>query len=233
MKNPLIVIIAVVILGTLTACKAQESTHPEVISEDADATAEKFQPTAIPTSTPEPPRVLTICSQEPTSLFLYGDTGSAARSVLQAIYDGPVDMINFNLEAVILERIPSIENGDAWFQPMEVAQGELIVDAHGNWVSLAEGVEYRPSGCTDTDCSQTYQGQDPVQMDLLVVQFQLLPGLVWSDGVSLTASDSVFSFRVFKKLFQAVAPDILRFTRSYQAVDDRTLEWVGIPGYVG
>lgn len=233
MKTPLIVIIAVVILGTLTACKTQETLTVENISEGAEAAAENFQPTAIPTSTPEPPRVLTICSQEPASLFLYGDTGSAARSVLQAIYDGPVDMINFNLEPVILERIPSIENGDAWLQPVEVAQGELIVDAHGNWVSLAEGVDYRPSGCTDKDCSQIYQGQNPVQMDLLVVQFRLLPELVWSDGGTLTASDSIFSFEVFKKLFQAVAPDVLRFTRSYQALDDRTVEWMGIPGYVG
>ncbi|MFH1634600.1 MAG: peptide ABC transporter substrate-binding protein [Chloroflexota bacterium] len=178
--------------------------------------------------------MLTICmGQEPASLFLYGDTSPAARGVLQAVYDGPYDMMNYEMQPVILAKIPSLTNNDVYLQPAQVKAGELIVDADGNWVSLQEGASYRPSGCADTSCAEIFEGGESVSMDELVVHFQFLPGIQWSDGAPLTATDSVYSFSVFKNLFLEAASDALRFTQSYTALDDLTIEWVGIPGYQG
>jgi peptide/nickel transport system substrate-binding protein len=67
-------------------------------------------------------------------------------------------------------------------------------------------------------------------MDQLVVRFRLRPDLRWSDGTPLTAADSVFSFEVAKSLYPRVRPDLIDFTQSYQAVDELTLEWRGVPG---
>jgi peptide/nickel transport system substrate-binding protein len=67
----------------------------------------------------------------------------------------------------------------------------------------------------------------------MIIDFKLLPEIQWSDGVLLTAEDSVYSYQVFKYLFENANPDILKFTQSYSALDDKTVEWVGIPGYVG
>ena len=233
MKKRIAVFIAVILFGTLTACNAQQTSTPlvnssvEGLPQDENAIA-----TQIPTSTPEPPRVLTIClGQEPASLFLYGDTTAAARSVLQAIYDGPLDVVNFEVQPVILERMPTLENGDASLQPVEVSPGELIIDAQGNWVSLQEGVSYYPSGCDDEDCALVFEGQDAVEIDSLALQFHLLPGIEWSDGAPLTAADSVYSFKVLQNLLEDTPPEVIRFTRSYSALDDLTVEWVGIPGY--
>jgi peptide/nickel transport system substrate-binding protein len=142
-------------------------------------------------------------------------------------------MLNFDLQPVILEKIPAITDGDAILEPVEVVPGTLIVDALGNWVSLEEGVRFQPSGCTESSCTQTYEGVDPVQMDVLVLHFRLLPGILWSDGTPLTAADSVYSFKVFKNLYQDTALEAIRYTKSYTALDERTVEWVGIPGYVG
>lgn len=233
MKFRFAVTITVVLISTLTSCQDQNP----IISVESTPTATTFTEVALPTSTltstPEPPRILSICSQEPVSLFLYADTSSAARSVLQAVYDGPFDMFNFEVVPVILEKIPTVEDGGVSLQPVDVGPGELIVDAQGNWVSLNEGVIYRPSGCLNSDCAQTYEGVEPIQMDSMVVQFQLIPGIRWSDGEPLTAADSVYSFDVFQNLFQTASLEMIRYTRSYTAVDERTVEWAGIPGYLG
>ncbi|MGZ6347019.1 MAG: hypothetical protein ACXWNC_05575, partial [Anaerolineales bacterium] len=70
------------------------------------------QPT--PSSTAVPPRLLTIClGQEPVSLYPVDNPSTAARSVLAAIYDGPIDTNSSGYLPVILERIPNIKNGDA------------------------------------------------------------------------------------------------------------------------
>ncbi|MBN1668363.1 MAG: peptide ABC transporter substrate-binding protein, partial [Anaerolineales bacterium] len=178
--------------------------------------------------------LLSVCiGQEPASLFLYGDRSSAANSILQAIYDGPLDYVAYQPQPVILEKLPSLADGDAALQPVEVQPGELILDATGNWVTLQAGVSYRPSGCTSASCALTYEGDQVVSMDELVVQFRLLPGLLWSDGQPLTAGDSVYSYQVYRSLFASLAPDRLRYTRTYQALDAQTVRWTGIPGYQG
>ena len=229
-----LIVLGIAVLGTLTAC---DQTEPDPILEALSSPSpfvevETPLPTETPTATPLPPRVLTVClGQEPSSLFLYGDTTSAAQSVRQAIYDGPFDVYNYETTPVILEKLPSLADGDAFLQPVEVSPGTLIVDNAGNWVALAEGVSYRPSGCTNADCAVSYSGAEPVMIDALVAQFHLLPEIQWSDGTALTAGDSVYSYQLLKSLYAGVPSELLRFTQSYQALDELTAEWVSIPGY--
>ena len=233
MKDILITLLVGICLCTLTSC---QTPNPEILSETiqlSPTTIPEALPTISPTPTPEPPRVLTICSQEPTSLFLFRDSSSAARTVLQAIYDGPVDVENFTVIPIILERIPSLENGELTLHTVDVHPGELIIDASGKWVSLGDGITYRPSGCSESSCALTYEGSGPVQMDSMVADFKLLPNTLWSDGVRLTAADSVFAFQLYEAMFGKTPPEILQVTRAYAALDDQTVRWTGIPGYLG
>jgi len=170
--------------------------------------------------------------REPSSLFRFADASSAARGILQAIYDGPMDISHGEIVPIILESEPTLANGGAELRPIEVVSGSVIMDAEGNWVSLQDGVSYRPSGCTSTDCAQTYESDQVVNMDELVVRFQLLPNILWSDGAPLTAHDSVFSFTVAQSLY-GNTETVFRSTNSYTALDDQTVEWVSIPGYQG
>lgn len=229
------IVVIIFFLGTLTACNQQEtvtSISEVYVSPSPEAVTNVPQPSVTPFATSMPPRVLTVClGQEPSSLFLYGDTTSAAQSVRQAIYDGPFDVYNYELAPVILEKMPSLENGDAHLQTVEVIPGTLIIDNDGNWVALEEGVIYRPSSCTSPDCALEYTGDAPVLLDELVVQFRLLPDIQWSDGLPLTAHDSVYAFQVLQELYAGVPSELIRLTQSYRALDDLTVEWVGIPGY--
>jgi peptide/nickel transport system substrate-binding protein len=189
-------------------------------------------PSDTPTPLPEPPRLLTIClGREPLSLFLYDANSLSAQSVLAAIYDGPFDVQNFTSQPVIVEKIPSLADGDALLQPVEVKPGDLMVDATGNLVVLGEGIVYRPSGCMQTSCAQTYSGDQPVQIDQWSMRFRLKAGLQWSDGAALTADDSLYSFEVAQALYPAALPDLVGRTAAYHVLDELTIEWVGVPGY--
>jgi peptide/nickel transport system substrate-binding protein len=186
-----------------------------------------------PTPTLAPPRLLTVCLiNEPRSLFLYDAVSSSEKSVLEAIYDGPIDVNNFTPTPVILEKIPSLADGDALLQEISISPGDLIMDARGSLTNLQEGVLYRPSGCTSQACALVYSGTDSVQMDQLVVRFKLLLGLQWSDGMPLTAADSVYSYEVARSMNSAALPEQVNRTSSYKALNDMTVEWTGVPGFM-
>jgi peptide/nickel transport system substrate-binding protein len=214
----------------LTGCQTDNPRSTATVEQTA-------LPSVFPTDTPTPttvaPRVLTVCmGQEPDSLFIYNDGSTAARSLRQAIYDGPFDPLDYKNVPVILEREPSLANQAIRIEQVSAAPGDLIVGADGSLKKLAEGVEFYPSGCRNADCLQTYSGQGEVQIDQMVVQFNLRPDIYWSDGNQLTMDDSVYSYEIARSLYPRVRPELLAHTISYQAVDELTLEWRGLAGYL-
>jgi len=192
------------------------------------------------TSTPTPPvtptpasRSLTVClGEEPTTLYPYGNLNSAARSVLSAIYDGPMDVVDYGYESIILEKIPSLEDGDAQVSPVTVSAGSEVVDSSGNVVLLNTGAKVRPSGCRSDECAITYDGSSSIQMDQLVVTFTMLEGLMWSDGAPLTASDSIYSFGLASSDVTPGSKFLVDRTATYEAADDQTIQWWGKPGFI-
>ncbi|MFN2298853.1 MAG: ABC transporter substrate-binding protein [Anaerolineales bacterium] len=207
----------------LAACQGSTSVTPD-----------SPLPTAhTPSATAEPPRSLTVClGEEPKSLYLYGGGGLATRTVMEAVYDGPIDSLNYSYTPVILENLPTIENGGAVLKTVAVHPGEKIFDDFGAPAQLVPGVKYRPSGCADSACVATYEG-GTVMMDRLEVTFTLLQDVLWSDGEALTADDSVYSFEVSTDPETPAPPGMKRAilgTLSYEAVDDRTVLWTGLPG---
>jgi peptide/nickel transport system substrate-binding protein len=151
--------------------------------------------------------------------------------VREAIYDGPFDLRGYRPQPVILETVPATTNGDVILEPVQVQLGDPIVDGQGYLATVAAGISYLPSGCSDPACAQAYSGSQPVSMDQLVIRFKLKPGITWSDGTPLKAGDSVYSYTVARSLFSDAQSDLLAHTASYRALDDTTLEWRGVPGY--
>jgi len=240
---------------TPTAGVAAATTQPEESAATATAgstAAPSLTPTAsstpLPSATPTPTRVptgpVTVCMrEEPASLYLYGPDSRAAEVVREVVYDGPVDTQGFEVQPVILEEIPSLENGGAVLETVPVREGEWVVDVEGNVVRLRPGLTVYPAGCTDTSCAVTYGPEQEeaeetpeaeteatptatatpavaLEMDRLAVEFTLLPDLTWSDGEPLTAADSVFSFAIAQ---EASLPPRLR-TGSQGVVPERTID---------
>ncbi len=192
----------------------------------------KSTPTpTIPTQLPS--EEINIClGYEPESLYIYNFASQAANDVASLIYAGPFKLVNGQHQPVILENLPSFANGDARFTPIGVNPGDPVVNTEGDLVNLHEGVQVFPTGCTSPDCSITYDGSSPLQMDQITAVFKLKPGILWSDGLQITAKDSVFSYRMASDPVTPVSKLYIDQTYSYTATGDFSLEWVSQPGLV-
>ncbi|MFQ5615929.1 MAG: ABC transporter substrate-binding protein [Anaerolineales bacterium] len=210
---------------TVVVTKEIEGQTVEVV---ITATPLPPEPTEIP-----PERTLVICmGQEPETLYRVGGSMLAASSVLEAVYDGPTDGRSFDYQAVLIEKMPSLADGDAVIQAVEVNPGDPIV-SEGDPTTLEDGVVYRPSGCMSDDCAETYaEGGGAVTVDQMVVTFKLLPGLMWSDGTPLTSADSIYAFNLQADPDTPASKYGIDRTESYEALDDVTLQWTGLPGYI-
>jgi peptide/nickel transport system substrate-binding protein len=191
-------------------------------------------PTPTPLFTPTPAvRSLNIClGEEPNTLYPYGNLNSAARSVLSAVYDGPMDIVEYGYEPIILEKIPTLEDGDAQVSPVSVKAGSEVVDTNGNVLLLETGTRVRPTTCRSDDCAVAYDGSSTIQMDQMVVTFTMLEGLMWSDGTPLTTSDSIYSFSLASANVTPGSKFVIDRTQIYEAADEQTIQWWGIPGFI-
>jgi peptide/nickel transport system substrate-binding protein len=184
-----------------------------------------------PSPVPQDARTLVIClGQEPDTLYEYGSTMLAAAHVQQAIYDGPIDNNSFSYQPVILKKLPSLSDGDAIIESVVVNGGDLVVNEAGDPVTLVQGVRVRPASCYDSACAVEFDGQ-PLEMERMVVTFELLHGITWSDGEPLTAYDSVYSFKLAQDPDSQGNKYKIERTTSYEARDDYTVVWTGLPGY--
>jgi len=217
------VILLVVLIGlfSLSGCNLMRLLDP--------------QPTAIPvTPTPLPATELTVClGYEPRSLYSYQASSQAAREVLKAIYDGPVDIFGSGqVEPVILEKMPEFSDGSAFFTPVSVSEGYGVINTYGDLVALKPGTRVFPSGCTSPTCAVAWDGVSDLQVNQLTATFELLDGLKWSDGQPLSASDSLYAFKVASDPATPINKWIIDQTDSYTVVNDTAVEWVGKPGLV-
>ncbi|MBN1178861.1 MAG: hypothetical protein JXD18_06600 [Anaerolineae bacterium] len=231
---PLMVIAGVV----LTACSSPTAT-PIVIVETVEVPGPTQVVTATPAPTPLPASTsLVICQEtEPETLYLYGGS-TAAQHVLEAVYDGPIDHRTYAFQPVILEKLPSLEDGDAYFNTTIVREGDRVVDVTGRTVTLEPDVRvFRSHACMDAgnpDCVATFNGT-PLEIEQMVATWQILEGVVWSDGEPVTAADSVYSFDMACDPDTPAAPsirDVCDNTASYASAGPNTVVWTGVPGYV-
>ena len=189
--------------------------------------------TPIPTATAVPPKTFIIClAQEPESLYLYGKSTRAMWNILEAIYDGPIDTVSYQAQPVILNDLPTLDNGGVTLSAIPVTAGDRVANVEGDVVALAKGVRVFPEGCTSPDCAVTWDGTTQLSLVQMTARFDLLGGLKWSDGEPLTAADSVFSYTVSNDPATDVAKVNLNRTQSYVNESQTTVAWTGIPGYL-
>jgi peptide/nickel transport system substrate-binding protein len=221
--------VIMLLLFVLAACSAP------VEDPGLETPAATETPVILPTPTPteEPPVVLTVCTTSiPETLFPYGGETTASKvRILSLLYPPAFTTDQDSLQPLILEKVPSQNDGDLRLEPVVIRRGQTVADVRGKLVTATEGVQVRPSGCREMGCAITWDGVTPLEMDQMVIDFRLREGLAWSDGTPVTAGDSVLSFRL------ASAQDSPNYgwaeehTQGYSAFDDRTLAWVGYPGF--
>ncbi len=226
-----VLLLVFILLFVLSACQTPSSDGQATEVETISTSPTTVSPTV--TSTTDPPETLTICTADlPESLFLYdGNLTAVKENILAILQDGPFDRIDGEIVPVILKKVPTQADGDLRLESVSVQRGQTVVDARGELVVLSPGVRVRPSGCRDSDCAIDWDGESTLEMDQMVLNFHLRDGLAWSDGTTLTASDSVFSF----ELASAPEAEGLKWaeerTDVYETVDENTIRWIGKPGF--
>ncbi len=227
LERKIILSILLISVLSMSACLAESSQIINI--------PEKNQGTQVtPLPNPVPKKVLSVClGEEPTSLFLYGDQSASARIIRQAIYDWTVSDPSLGAISALIEVVPSLENGLVTVSQVDVFPGERIVNHIGNLTILANGTQYRPSGCYDPSCLETFEDQNSITMDQTMVEFKIQSGITWSDGSPISASDSVYSYQVAALIYGSGGPKKLRYSSSYQVGEDEEIRWTGLPGYLG
>ncbi|MFP3853270.1 MAG: ABC transporter substrate-binding protein, partial [Anaerolineales bacterium] len=214
---------------TLVSC----SEPPEISLPPTPTAGVAASATPAATPTPAPPSTLIVClAEEPASLYLYGDTNRETDVIFEALYQGPIELVDFRWQSDFLAKPPDLADGDAQIETVSAAFGDVYLNPETlEPERLGSGDPYLPAGCRSMECSEVFQGGQ-VEMDRLRVQFQLREGLAWSDGEPVTAADSIFSFETAGHPDTPTSKYLFSRTFAYEALDERTLEWVGIPGFV-
>ncbi|HEY9121551.1 MAG TPA: ABC transporter substrate-binding protein [Brevefilum sp.] len=229
-KNFLSIFLLSVLL-IITACEPSTGTPTPVST---------LQPnTPVPTDFPDPSpttaplKSLTICTAAlPESLLPYHAEGLGGKAnILSLIYEAPFIESEGELAPVILESVPDQENGNLALVPVSVQAGQPVVDATGQLAILKTGLVVRPAGCRSGDCVTTWDGETPLEMDQMVVNYRMREDLTWSDGTAVTSGDSLFSFEIAENAADNELQWIYGRTQTYMAVDQSTVQWMGLPGF--
>lgn len=246
-------IVACILLSfALIGCRSQPPSTAEVVTQEVTrlvtevvtveappeevtrVVEEILEVTAVPTPSVPPDRSkeLTVCLiNEPRTLYLYdapqfGSPDLARQAVLHAIYENLITTLSFEYQAQGVEKLPDFDDSDAEIMSTTVSEGDRVVDVDGEVVLLSEGTVI-----ADVDGNEIVFDGTPVRMPQLVVRFSLRP-MMWSDGTPVTAADSLFSFQVASDTITPGNKTVIDRTASYRAIDQLTVEWTGIPGWL-
>ncbi|MGC9468728.1 MAG: ABC transporter substrate-binding protein [Anaerolineae bacterium] len=196
------------VLLTLAACSNPPTpTAKPTVSEPTRTVPPS--PTAQPT---EPPQRLILCTTEPQAVspFVRSQSG---QDLLGLFYEEAIERVDYGWEARLVERVPSIAAGDVVTELVSVMSGMRYADELG--------------------IIRLHDSDTPLQLPQLKVTFTLTSDLFWSDGAPITSKDAILGYHL------AQAPeaegrwrDLAERTAQFVAVDEATLRWEGIPGYL-
>ncbi len=214
--------VEVVVTRVITETVVEEGQTVEVTRVVTETVVEVVEPEAPPAG----PKDLIVCmAQEPDTMYPYGGSMLAGAAVQHAIFENNFTNLSFGYQAQGLEKLPSLADGDAVVESVEVNAGDTVVDAGGNVVEVEDGVEL-----SNSDGETVVFDGTPVMMERLVVDFTM-KARVWSDGTPVTANDSVYTFGVAGDPDTPASKFTVQRTASYEATGDLSTRWTGVPGY--
>jgi len=215
----------------LAACGAwEESPSDAVLLSPTPIIVEKTIIETIVLESPEPEerpltKDLVIClGEEPESLYRHGRLSRAEIAILQAVYENDFTHLSWEYQPHGLEKLPNFADGDAWIDEVIVQEGDRVVNADGNVVVLMLGEIVQV-----VDGKTTVFNGNPLTMRQINAEFTL-KSRFWADGEPVVAADSVYSYEMAGKTGTLTGRDKVLRTNTYEALDDLTVRWTGLPG---
>lgn len=168
-------------------------------------------------------RELNICiAQEPQSLYRFDGKNTLAKQSLFAALYGPDQGNTWLLD----------ESGQAMTSSQETVdleEGMLVIAADGTVQVLRQGLAIFPSGGSE---AMPWSPEAGLQLTRSTTIYKLKPGLLWSDGQPLTTTDVLYTYHLARRLTLPAEQWALDRTANLEAIDEQTLRWTGIPGFI-
>ncbi|NTU74800.1 MAG: peptide ABC transporter substrate-binding protein [Anaerolineaceae bacterium] len=130
-------------------------------------------------------------TQEPDTLFTLIASQWTASLAMTMVGDMSYTDLNFDFQPKLLTKLPTIESGLAKENVVEAKAGDMVLDVNGTPSELKEGVTVKDADGNDVE----FKGE-PVKMKQLVVTYEFIPGIKFSDGVPLTKKDFELGYAV-------------------------------------
>lgn len=167
--------------------------------------------TPLPSVTPRPNRLI-ICTAEPAAISPFIPS-QAGHDLLALFYEPPVEKVQYAWNAQLVTEVPTLANGGAVTRTAQVPPG-------GRYV-------------VESGALHINEGEETLQLPQMVVSFTLQSDLRWSDGEPLTAEDALLGYHLAQEP-EALGrwQDLMERTERFEALNARTLRWVGVPGYL-
>ena len=222
-------LISLAFLAILTACANKAIPIETPSAPQPTEVILQEQPTQDPTSV----KVLNVClGQEPDTLYPLSKHNHASSVVIGAIFNGPIQRLSTGEQAVILSSVPSFDNQGMMIVPVDVRKGAQVIDAFGKPSFLEPGTTVLPSGCRDINCAVVYTADSHIKMDQMLITFDVLPGVEWSDGTALSSDDFIFGYDLASDSDDSTIAYINERTQAYEKTSAMQFQWWGKPGYL-
>jgi peptide/nickel transport system substrate-binding protein len=210
-KNPLLRVSLTVVAFSLLLFAVSCASTTEVSPQTSTPVPTRLPPT--PTLPPTPhPQDLIVCAIEPQAVSPFWST-QPANDILSLFYEPPIERVGYEWEPRLVEHVPSIQNGDVMTRAVPVTEGMRYADAAGE--------------------VHTYTETASIDLPQLIVTFTLKKGITWSDGEEIKARDAVLGYHLAQSgEAQGEWRWLAERTARFYALDEYTLQWEGIPGFI-
>lgn len=215
-------ILTMMALLALAGCEIQGGVArpPEGSPDLASVEPIPLTPEATPTAAPEATATTTANESgvrigmlsDPGDLLPYHDDSAderATAAISELIFPVPLLALSYSYTSTgVLERLPTIENGD-----VTIGSVDVYLDS---------------SGVITTTATETI-----TQVQQISVTFRWNPELGWSDGTPLTADDSIFAYELARSVSLGQEAEArLGLIERYEKVDEHTTRAVLKPDFI-
>ncbi|MBL8107939.1 MAG: hypothetical protein JNJ72_20390, partial [Anaerolineales bacterium] len=130
-------------------------------------------------------------TQEPASMFTLVESGKTVGVASGMVQGFAWTSLDYDFAPSMLKQLPTLENGLAQNNDVEVKEGDKVLDANGTVTELAAGVQVKNSAGEVVE----FTGQ-PITMKQLSARFEFNEKLTWSDGTPVSQADYELKWKI-------------------------------------
>jgi peptide/nickel transport system substrate-binding protein len=200
-------------LLVLAACTTPAAPSPPATTASTPAGASATTP-----PTAAQPLVIGY-TEAPDTLYGFASSSAVLGHILQFVQPGCIAIRSYAMEPVCFETLPTLENGGIVSTTVTIRPD-----------AISETTPVVIDGALVNDATALTEA---IQLPQLTATWRLLDGISWQDGTPLTADDIVFTWELANHPDTPVASRyVLDRTARIEKIDDRSVRWVGVPGYL-